>query len=113
MLRFIKYFFVFIVLYHIISTLFIYGLLDGQFNNWFAFSKDFIWISFVLLLVITNFRQFLSFCKKYYIIVILFLLFIAWSVWISFINDKAMVDIVIGFKYDIYFIFVILSAIFV
>ncbi len=111
MLKFILYFLWFIAFYHIINTLFIWKL-------WFpkvivSIFKEIIWFGFILVIVLRNFKKFLEFLKKYLVLIVVLLLFTLWSIIVSVLNWFTLYQIIIGFKYDILPLFVLLSAIFV
>lgn len=108
---FIKVFLVFVFLYHILNTFFVYQLWIN--NLFFALSKDLLWIIFVFFCLIRNWKflriYFVYFGK--YVLIFLFLSFL--GILISLINWISFYDIMVGMKYDIFFLFIFLSSVFV
>lgn len=105
-------FLIFIYLYHILNTVFLFGIL-GWLNNILVSSiKDILWIGIFLVIAWLNLSFIKSFIIKYKKSVISFFILLARSLLISVLNHKNVVDIVVWIKYDLYFLFVFLSAIF-
>ncbi len=112
MFLFLRIFLIFIALYHILNTIFVFGIFGGHFQTFFSFSKDLLWILFFILLVLSNIKFFLQHLKKTWLLYILFFLLIWRSSFISFSNGKEIFDIVVWFKYWIYFFFIVISSVF-
>jgi len=61
MLKFIKAFLIFVILYHILVTVFCYGIFGGQYQEIFSLARDVIWIGFIFVAAISQRTQ----CKAF------------------------------------------------
>lgn len=110
MLKFIKAFLLFVVLYHILVTVVCYGIFGGQYQEIFSLIRDGIRILFVILVIATHRRHCKMFLKtrKYPLIMLWVLLVfgIVISKWIG----KWRYDILIGIKYGLRYLIIFISA---
>jgi len=109
----LKIFLIFISFYHILNTFLIFGIFDGHYQSIFSVFKDFIWVCFFLILVVTNFKHFWIHLKKVWALYILFFMLIWRGILISLLNWKSNFDMIVWFKYWIYFLFILISSIFI
>lgn len=54
MLKFIKSFLIFIILYHILVTVVCYGIFGGHYQEIFSLARDGIWIAFIVAVIATH-----------------------------------------------------------
>jgi hypothetical protein len=111
MLKFIFYFLWFIAFYHILNTFFVWKLGISRF--YVSISKDVIWFSFIFILILLNFKRFFLFLKKYLSLILILILLTIWSFWISLHNWINFYQILVGFKYDLLPLYILVSSIFV
>lgn len=112
MLVFLRIFLILISLYHIIITTIWFGFLGWWWNFWISYGKEIIWILFVLSIWFWNYKQFFWFIKKYLKEIVLITLLLIYWVVLSILNGKSSLDIIVGFKYNIYYLIILLSSIF-
>ncbi len=110
MLRFLKVFLIYIILYHIIVTIFCYGIFWGNYQEVISMTRDSIRILFVLAVVITNIKQ----CKRFfstrkYPLIALWVLLL-FSIGISKWIGKSRYDIAIGIKYGLRYLIIFFTA---
>ncbi len=104
-------FLVFIMVYHLISTFLVWKL---WFNKYLvSLSKDVLWIWFVLAVLVVNFSKLKNFIKDYFYLIVVFVLLIIISMTISLVEGLSLKQIVIWFKYDIWPLVVVLTALFI
>ena len=113
MLKFIKSFLIFIVLYHILITVVQYGILWWIHPNAPAIIRDAIWLIFMLLVIFVNTKHLKSYLRQWKRPRITFIILVVFSVGISFIKGKNISDIFIGIKYGFLYIPIFLSATFI
>lgn len=113
MLNFIKRFLLFISLYHILNTIIVYWIFDGNYSTLFSLIKDLAWIVFVLFVLIKNHKSIKDFFVIFNKPIILFSLALIVGLIVSFLNWKWIKDIIIWYKYDLHFALIIISCIFV
>ena len=110
MLKFLKGFFILVVLYHIIVTVVCYGILWGQYPELPSLIRDWLWIGFFVLMFFTYRRDWKKyFSKRKYPWIALIIMMIRWII-ISIGMDKSISDILIWIKYWFFYIFIFLSA---
>lgn len=110
MVRFLKPFFIFIVLYHLFVTIVEYGIFWWTYPQAPALGRDAIWLLFFAIIAISNFKTiqtYLGHWKRPRITFIILLLF--WTS-MSLLKGKWIFDIFIGIKYGLFYIFIFLSA---
>jgi len=112
MFSFLWLFLIFQSLYHILVTVFWYGLhLIDQSN--FALIRDWIWILFVWIVFLFNFKYLKSYFRVYWRIWWSFILLLMFSCFISyFFLGKSLNELLIGIKYWLWWIVILLSATF-
>lgn len=113
MFKFIKFFIVTIILYHLLNTIIIYWFLWWSYQIIFSLIKELLWIWFIIFLIIKNIKQVKWFLmENIYYILIVFLYVIVW-VAVSLINNKWIFDIIIWLKYNIYFFSIFITSSFI
>lgn len=111
MLKFLKVFLLFIVLYHILVTIICYGIFWWQYQEMLSIARDGIWIIFVLAVIVTHRKHCKWFLKtRKYLLVTLAILLI-FSIGISQQIGKSRYDIGIGIKYGLRYIIILITAI--
>jgi len=110
MLRYLKAFILFVVLYHILVTIFCYGIFDGQYQEIFSLIRDSIRILFVILTMIIH-RKYLKsfFTIRKYPIIMLSIVSI-FGIIISKTIGKWRYDILVGIKYGLRYLIIFMSA---
>ena len=116
MYKFFLLYGIFIILYHILHTLLVYWWwwVDGFFLAWW---KDIVWIIGMCIFSLSAyFYAHRIILKKhhtygYYGIFLLFLVLIFWSIFYSYSIGKSLMDVLIWFKYWIWPLVIVLSAI--
>ncbi len=113
MMKFIKTFFIFIVLYHILVTVMCYGFFWWQYQEAISLTRDGIRILFVLAIIATQSKQFKLFLstRKYPLIALGILLL--FGVGMSKRIGKSRYDIAIGIKYGLRYLIIFMSAIYI
>ncbi len=113
MIRFLKAFLIFVVLYHIVVTVIGYGALHGAYPQLPALTRDGIWLLFFGIIAaahITSISAYLRRWKRPRITLIVILIF---GVGISLLKGKAPYDIFVGIKYGLLYLFIFLSSTFI
>jgi len=110
MLRFLKIFFIFIVLYHLLVTIVWYGIFGWMFPQLPALLRDFVWMIFFVIIAIYNFKTLITYLKTWKRPRITFISILIFGVGISLIRDKSIYDIFVGIKYGLLYLFIFLSA---
>lgn len=113
MLKFIKAFLIFVILYHILVTVFCYGIFGGQYQEIFSLARDVIWIGFIFVAAISQRTQCKAFLRtRKYPLIAFWVLLVFWMV-ISKVIGKGWSDIFIGIKYGVWYLWILFSAGFV
>lgn len=110
MLTFVWIFSLFTALYHIIVTTLWYGLLDWQYPQIWAMIRDGTWLLFVLIIFLANYKSWKSYLKKRKNVWISMIVLIAFSVLVSLLNGKELFNMIVGIKYDFYYLIILLSS---
>lgn len=113
MVRFLKVFFIFVVMYHIFVTVVWYGVLWWAYPQLPALGRDAIWLLFFAIIVIINFKTikaYLKTRKRPRITLIILLLF---GIGISLLKGKWVYDIFVGIKYGLLYLLIFLSSTFI
>lgn len=113
MLKFFFYFLLFIGFYHILHTVIVFWIFDGEISLLFSIIKELIWFFFVLILVLFNFRLFVKFLYQNLFLTILLLLLLFYSIFLSLLININLHNLIIGFKYSIYYFFIFFSSVFI
>jgi len=112
MIRFLKPFLIFVVLYHLFVTVIRYGVLGWAYPEIPALGRDAIWLFFFAIILIANFRTIKTYLKTWkrpWITLIIILLF---GVGVSLLKGKWIYDIFVGIKYGLLYLFIFLSSTF-
>ncbi len=110
MLKFLKGFFILIILYHIIVTVVCYWILWGQYPELPSLIRDWLRIVFFLLMFFAYFKDWkIYFKKRKYPWIAFVAVLIRWII-ISMFVGKSLSDILIWIKYWFFYMFIFLSA---
>jgi DMSO/TMAO reductase YedYZ heme-binding membrane subunit len=71
-----------------------------------------LWILLLVVYFFVDIKSFGSYWKKWKNLRYLFFTLLATSLFFSYIQDKALYDMFVGFKYGFYYLFIFLSATF-
>lgn len=112
MLLILRGFLVVFLLYHILVTVLWYGVFGGNSQQIFALLRDCLWILLLVVYFFVDIKSFGSYWKKWKNLRYLFFTLLATSLFFSYIQDKALYDMFVGFKYGFYYLFIFLSATF-
>lgn len=110
MLNFLRFFFVLIILYHVLVTIVWYWILWGQYPELPSLMRDWLRIIFFVLMFIVYHKNWKNYFVKWKLPRIAFIIMMAWWIAISLGVGKSMTDILIGIKYWFFYIFIFLSA---
>ena len=110
MLKFLKGFFIIIVLYHIIVTVVCYWILWWQYPELPSLIRDWLRIGFFLLMFFVYRNDWKNYFTKWKYPWIAFVVMIIWWLIISFWIGKSISDMLIWIKYWFFYIFIFLSA---
>lgn len=113
MIRFLKAFLIFVVMYHIFVTVVWYGILGWAYPQLPALGRDAIWLVFFTILILLNIKVITSYLKIRKRPRITFIILIAFGVWISLLKGKWMYDIFVGIKYGLLYLVIFLSSTFI
>lgn len=113
MMKFLKPFLIFVVLYHIFVTIVGYGVLWWAYPQLPALGRDAIWLLFFAIILIFNFKVIKSYFKTRKRPRITFFIIILFGVGISLLKGKWVYDIFVGIKYGLLYLFIFLSATFI
>lgn len=107
---FLRFFLIFVVLYHLFVTLFVYWVMKGQYYEIFSLSKDLLRVLLILISIIMYFQNIKSYLKLRAKPIILFVVLIIFWLSVSYFQWKTFYDIFIWIKYGFLYIFTFLSA---
>lgn len=113
MIRFLKIFLVFIVLYHLFVTIVGYGILGWLYPQLPALGRDALWVVFFGIITLYNFKSIKQYLKIRKRSRITFASIILFGVIISLLKGKGMYDIFVGIKYGLLYLFIFLSSTFI
>jgi len=113
MMKFLKPFLIFVVLYHIFVTVVGYGVLWWVYPQLPALGRDAIWLLFFAIILILNFKVIKSYFRTRKRSRITFFIIILFGVGISLLKGKWVYDIFVGIKYGLLYLFIFLSATFI
>lgn len=113
MIRFLKPFLIFVVMYHIFVTVIWYGVLWWAYPQLPALGRDAIRLLFFAIIALMNFKTIQTYLKTWKRPWITFIILIVFGVWISLSKGKWMYDIFVGIKYGLLYLFIFLSASFI
>lgn len=110
MMKFLKTFLIFVVIYHLFVTIVGYGILWGTYPQLPAIARDAIWVLFFIIISITNFKTRIPYLKTWKRPRISFIGIIIFGIGISLLKGKWIYDISIGIKYGLLYLFIFLSS---
>ncbi len=113
MIRFLKIFLIFVVLYHLFVTIVWYGILGWSYPELPALGRDAVWVLFFAILVLYNFKTIKAYLNTRKRPRITLIIILAFGVGISLLKGKSMYDIFVGIKYGLLYLFIFLSATFI
>jgi len=113
MIRFLKIFLIFVVLYHILVTVIWYGVLGWSYPQLPALGRDGIWLLFFAGTLLYNFKTITTYLKTRKRPRITLMVILVFGVVISLIKEKSVYDIFVGIKYGLLYLFIFLSATFI
>lgn len=113
MIRFLKAFLIFVVMYHIFVTVIGYGVLAGAYPQLPALGRDALWSLFFVGIAIANFKAITSYLKTRKRPRITFIIIIIFGIGISLLKWKWLYDISVGIKYGLLYLYIFLSATFI
>jgi len=112
MIRFLKWFLIFIILYHVLITIIQYGIFGWAHPDAPAILRDAVWFLFILWTIITYSKHLKSYLKARKRPWITFIILIVFSVGISYLKGKNISDMLVGIKYGFLYLPIFLSATF-
>lgn len=110
MFKLIIGFLVFQIFYHLIVTVFAYGLnrIDPSF---LAILRDASWVILTALIFLINFRQLKAYFQKFWKIWLGIIILLVFAVSLSyFVFHKSLGDLLIGIKYGLRYVVIFLMA---
>lgn len=107
---FFKFFLIFVVLYHLFVTLFVYWVMKGQYYEILSLSKDLLRLLLILVSFFVYFKNIKSYLKLRAKPIILFIILVIFGLGVSYFQWKSSYDISIWLKYGFLYIFTFLSA---
>ena len=113
MMKFLKAFLIFVVIYHLFVTIVGYGILGWLYPQLPALGRDAIWVLFFIIILITNFKTISPYLKNRKRPRITFIGILLFGIAISLYKWKWMYDISVGIKYGLLYLFIFLSATFI
>ena len=113
MIKFLKIFLIFVVMYHLFVTVVWFGILGWAYPQLPALGRDVIWVLFFAILVLYNFKIITTYLKTRKRPRITLISILAFGVAISLLKGKSMYDIFVGIKYGLLYLFIFLSATFI
>lgn len=102
MIRFLKVFCIFMVLYQIIHTIIVFGWMDGWYHKVISGSKDVIWIVWCTTIYIFYRKWFAQYLAQMRTLLIILAIAIVRSIGLSWYQWVSISLIIIGFKYILY-----------
>lgn len=112
MLIILRGFLLLFLLYHILVTILWFGVFQGNFPQIPALLRDWFWIFLLVGSFFTSFSTFTHYRKQRKHLRYLFFALLATSLFFSYLQDKTLYDMFVGFKYGFYYLFIFLSATF-
>jgi len=110
MVRFLKPFLIFVVLYHLFVTIIWYGVLWWAYPQLPALGRDALWLLFFGIICLANFKTLNAYLKTRKRPRITFIIILLFGVSISLRKGKSIYDIFVGIKYGLLYLFIFLSA---
>ncbi len=113
MMKFIKPFLIFVVMYHLFVTIIGYGLFNWIYPQLPALSRDVFWGLFFVIIAIYNFKTIKTYLNTWKRPRITFIVILIFGTCISLLKGKSIYDIFVGIKYWLLYLFIFLSATFI
>ena len=113
MIKFLKPFLIFVVLYHLFVTIIWYGVLWWAYPQLPALGRDALWLLFFGILCLANFKTLIKYLKTRKRPRITFIIILLFGVSVSLRKWKSIFDIFVGIKYGLLYLFIFLSATFI
>lgn len=113
MIRFLKAFLIFVVIYHIFVTVIWYGVLGWAYPQLPALGRDALWSLFFVSICIVNNKAITSYLTTRKRPRITFIIIIFFGIGISLLKWKWLYDIFVGIKYGLLYLYIFLSATFI
>lgn len=113
MMKFVKVFLIFVVLYHLFVTIIWYGVLGWTYPQLPALGRDAIWLLFFGIVAIANFKTIVAYLRTRKRPWITFIGLLAFGTGISLYKGQSFYDIFVGIKYGLLYLFIFLSATFI
>lgn len=110
MIKFLKTFLIFIVLYHILVTIICYGIFWWHYQETLSLVRDSIRIIFILAIITTHWKDTMWFIKIWKYPLITLSIVLIFSIGISKQIGKSQYDIWVGIKYGLRYIIIIITA---
>jgi len=110
MMKFLKVFLIFVVLYHIFVTIIRYWIFAWAYPELPALFRDTIRLLFIAIIFTYNYKFIKQYRRKWKWPRITFAVLLIFGVWISYIKWKSFYDMFVGIKYCFIYLFVFLSA---
>ncbi len=112
MYRYIKWFLLLIVAYHLLHTLILWWIGVGD-AVLLSTIKEFLWFGFVLFALIRWRKQAWEFFVKWKRLVLGLVALVVWSIGLSLYYDVSVMTMIVGIKYDIVPLLILVSAMFI
>ncbi len=113
MIRFLKAFLIFVVIYHLFVTIIGYGVLWWAYPQLPALGRDAIWLLFFVTMAILNIKTIKNYLRTRKRPRISFIAIIIFGIGISLLKWKWLYDISVGIKYGLLYLYIFLSATFI
>lgn len=112
MLVILRGFLLLFLLYHVLVTILWFGVFHGSFPQAPALARDGLWMLLVVWYFFASLSSFASYRKQRKKLRYVFFALLGVSVFFSYIQNKTIYDMFIGFKYGFHYLFLFLSATF-
>lgn len=110
MLRFIKSFLIFIILYHILVTVLCYGIFGGQYQEIFSIVRDGIWFVGIVVIALGYRKSLWEYLKVWKYPLIGFWILLIFGIGMSLFHQKEWYDIFVWIKYGFWYLTILLSS---
>lgn len=110
MIIFLRIFILITLLYHILVTGLGFGIFDGNYPQIPSLIRDSLWMMFFGIIAIWNINNIKSYWKQWKNIWISFIGLVLFSIIISWLKDKSIYDMFVGFKYWFQYLLIFLTA---
>ncbi|MCF7835196.1 hypothetical protein K9M48_04070 [Candidatus Gracilibacteria bacterium] len=113
MWKFLKIFGIFIVLYHILVTIIVYGIFGGNYAELPTLLRDGTWIIFFLTIFFVYNKHRKEYFEKRKYPRIALIIMLVFGISISLFKGKSLFDIFVGIKYGFFYMIIFLTASFI